>query len=163
MIYPFTTISYPAHDVPHSLARKSEKFFLLCSSGSLPLKIFPFTLLLFRVAFSREGLLYKFCRWPQESPSSNPNPKPLYRSWPSLQNPFKHLPPHLARLLMNVSAKHFHFDFWKLAEYNVDTASTSFMHGDAQGDPCQGLGSIFPKNNIHISVKTNPYRCRCRC
>ena len=41
--------------------------------------------------FHGVGLLYKFCRWPQESPSSNPNPKPLYRSWPALQISFKHL------------------------------------------------------------------------
>ena len=48
------------------------------------------------------GLLYKFCWWPQESPSSNPNPKPLYRSWPALQISFKHL--RLTFLLMNVWA-----------------------------------------------------------
>ena len=84
--------------------------------------------------FHGRGLLYKFCRWPQESPSSNPNPKPLYRSWPALQISFKHL-----RLTFLSSSwmfqQTFHFWLLKISRIYLDTTNILFMHGVVRGGP----------------------------
>ena len=100
-IYSLTEISllpHILHEVQCLVARNFS-FFRLITFYWRFFPIFPPVLL---CCFFMGGLLYKFCWWPQESPSSNPNPKPLYRSWPALQISFKHL--RLTFLLMNVWA-----------------------------------------------------------